>query len=248
MSQGQYGSGGIPEGGPGAASDDGYTPEERRQIDASRRKLLRSMGLSLVLPLVLYYGLRHFGFSPLSALLIGCVPPVVKTLWTVVKERKVDALALFTLCLFLVGGLTSLITGSPRWILAKSGALTGVMGVGLLFTTHRVPAIFQGLKGLQPSADAAAKWQYLWDTYAPFKHIMRAANVIWGVGLILDGVVRGYLAYTLPIDQVPTASMVLVVASIVLIQLVSKRYGRLYMRRHGLRLRGSTIERIPAGA
>ncbi|MEU9117246.1 VC0807 family protein [Streptomyces sp. NPDC048483] len=221
-----------------------FTAEEKRQIAASRRKLLTSLFISLVLPLGLYYGLRDAGVSPLWALLLGCVPPLLQSLYAIAKQGKPDAVALFTLSLLIIGGLTSLITGSPRWILAKSGVLTMVIGVALLITTHKRPAIFQGVISLQPSADATARWEALWRDYAEIRHIMRVTNVIWGVGFILDGIVRFILAYRLDVDAVPTATTVMFVVSIALFQIVSKRYGRLYMRRRGLRLRGTTVERI----
>ncbi|MFE6689188.1 VC0807 family protein [Streptomyces sp. NPDC057743] len=248
MSQGQqphYGA--APYQEPYGSASQGnarFTEEEKKQIAAARRGLLKSLFISLILPLGLYYGLREYGVSPLNALLIGCVPPFLKALYTIIKERKADPVSLFTLSLLIIGGLTSLITGSPRWILAKSGVLTVVLGIALLLTTHKRPAIFQGLISLQTSAESTAKWEALWQDYAEIRHIMRVTNVIWGVGFFLDGIIRMFLAYRLDIDAVPTVTTVMFVVSIVLFQLVSKRYGRLYMRRRGLRLNGTTVERL----
>ncbi|MFJ5679793.1 VC0807 family protein [Streptomyces sp. NPDC093097] len=234
---GQEPSGSTPQG------DARFTEEERQRIAAARRGLLTSLFFGLALPLGLYYGLRAYGLSPLNSLLLGCVPPFLTSLVTLVKERRPEPVALFTLSLLLIGGLTSLITGSPRWLLAKSGVLTMVLGIALLVTTHKRPAIFQGLISLQTSADSTARWEALWQDHAEIRHLMRVTNVIWGAGFLLDGLLRMVLAYRLDIDAVPTATTVMFVVSIVLFQLVSKRYGRLYLRRRGLRLNHTTLER-----
>jgi hypothetical protein len=205
-------------------------------VRASRRKFFTSVAVGLLFPIALYYGLRHFGVSPVRALLIGCVPPFLEALYRIWKQGRPDAIALFTLSLLIVGGGFSLITGSPQWILAKAGVFTGVIGLWVLLTTPRRPAIFQGIMHMQPNAEGTAKWEHNWATYPQIRHVMRATNAIWGAGLVAEAIVRVVLAYTLPVDDVPAVTLVQFIVVILLIHFGTRRYGRWYMNRAGQRL------------
>ena len=203
---------------------------------ASRRKFFTSISVGLLLPIALYYGLRQLGVSPVWALLIGGVPALLEALYRIWRRGRPDGIALFTLSLLLVGGGLSLITGSPQWILAKAGVFTGIIGVWVLLTTPRRPAIFQGIMHMQPNARGTAKWEHNWATYPQVRHVMRAINAIWGAGLVVEAAVRVVLAYTLPVDDVPAVTLVQFIVAVLLIHFGTRRYGRWYLGRHGLRL------------
>lgn len=214
----------------------GTTDEDKQHAAAARRKFFLSVLVGFGAPLGLYYGLRALGLSPLLSLLIGVVPAVLSVLYKLMKEGKPDAIGLFTIAMLAIGTALTLITGDPRFIFAKSGVVTGVIGLFVLVTTPRRPAVFQGIMNLQPSADGVAKWEANWANSPEIRQTMRGVNVIWGLGLLLDGVVRIVFAYTLPIDSVPGLTLIQFIVAIVLIQIVSRRYGRWNLARKGLRL------------
>ncbi|WP_072480226.1 VC0807 family protein [Amycolatopsis australiensis] len=212
------------------------TEEEKLHAAAARRKFLISVITGLGAPLALYYGLRALEFSPLVALVISVVPAIISVLYKLMKEGKPDAIAMFTIAMLVIGTVLTLVTGDPRFIFAKSGVVTGVIGLFVLATTPRRPAIFQGIMNLQPSAAGVAKWEANWANSPEIRQTMRGVNVIWGLGLLLDGIVRITFAYMLPIDSVPGLTLIQFIVAIVLIQIVSRRYGRWNLARKGLRL------------
>jgi hypothetical protein len=63
-------------------------------------------------------------------------------------------------------------------------------------TTHR-----SGIRTL-----AFESWDTLWDRAANFRRGWRVSSVIWGVGLLVDAMLRVVFAYALPVDLVPALS------------------------------------------
>ncbi len=168
--------------------------------------IVTNLVVDLVAPIALYYGLRAAGVDQLLALLAGGAAPLVHVIWQVVRTRKVGGLALFTLTILLLSVAASFLTGSERFLLAKDGWLTAVAGLWLLGTlrTNR-PFIYEAAR---PIADAKAKtpedtWTHRFATSESFRHGMRVVTAAWGIALVLDAVVRGVMAYTLPVDLVP---------------------------------------------
>ena len=100
----------------------------------------------------------------------------------------------------------SVITRSPRFLLAKDGLLTAVWGLWFLATIRfRRPTAFvlarPFLEGRR--AFSAGSWDDLWSSEPQFRLIWRVASVLWGVGLLTDAVLRVVMSYTLPIPVVP---------------------------------------------
>ncbi|WP_148307971.1 VC0807 family protein [Actinoplanes friuliensis] len=187
-----------------------------------------------VLPVGLYYLLRTLGVGPLLALLAGGVPTLVRIVLTGVRERAIDRISVFTLSLLVAGALASLLTGSPRWLLAKGGVFTGIIGVWLLWSLRGRTIAFEGILGFQRTAAAVEAWEANWRDSPEFRHVMRAVTVIWGAGFLVEAVVRIVLAYTLPVDVVPVVTSVQFLVLIVLMLWIGPRYGRGYMSRRGL--------------
>jgi hypothetical protein len=52
----------------------------------------------------------------------------------------------------------------------------------------------------------------------------RIASVLWGVGTLLDAVLRWIMAYTLPIDVVPALTQVLLIGTAVVLFVVTNVY------------------------
>ena len=71
---------------------------------------------------------------------------------------------------------------------------------------------------------SAGSWDDLWSTDPAFRHIWRVATVMWGVGLMIDAVLRVLMSYTLPIPVVPGLGGALWPVTFVLLQIVSNVY------------------------
>ncbi|HTI22402.1 MAG TPA: VC0807 family protein [Kutzneria sp.] len=167
-----------------------------------RRAVLVNLAVNLVAPLGLFYGLRAAGVDQWLALMIGAIPPTVHAVYGVVVRRKIDALALFTLSILGLSVATSFVTGSPRFLLAKDGWMTAVAGVWILATLWRTPFLQQFLMSMT-TGETHERFTLSWRDSPTYRHVLRMATVMWGVGLLGDSVVRVVLAYALPVDQVP---------------------------------------------
>ncbi|MFG1641037.1 VC0807 family protein [Amycolatopsis sp. NPDC049252] len=207
--------------------------------------IVTNLVVDLVAPIALYYGLRAAGVDQLLALLAGGAAPLVHVIWQVARTRKVGGLALFTLTILVLSVAASFLTGSERFLLAKDGWLTAVAGLWLLATlrTNR-PFIYEAAR---PIADAKAKapedtWTHRFATSESFRHGMRVVTAAWGIALVLDAVVRGVMAYTLPVDLVPGLGGAQYAVLFVGLQI----FGQVYGQRTGLI--GDKKKSGPAGA
>jgi hypothetical protein len=106
--------------------------------------VLARLAFSIGGPAALFYLLRAEGVSELAALAAGAVLPALGALFTLVVRHRVDNVSLLMLATMGLALLTSVLTGSPRFLLAKDGLLTGAWESG----SCSAP----GASGLPPSS------------------------------------------------------------------------------------------------
>ncbi|UMP05448.1 VC0807 family protein [Amycolatopsis sp. EV170708-02-1] len=192
--------------------------------------------LEVVVPVAGYYVLRGFGVSPLFALALCALPTVLFVLYRAIRRRKIDTLAIFVLTIFAISVGVSFVTGSPRFMVAKAGWVTGAIGAGflvsLLFARPLAFGMARSMVAKSRFADSlrAGEWDELWPRHAWFRRAWRVATVLWGVALIADAAGRVLLAYTLPVDSVPALGTALYGVTFVAVQVLQ----HLYFRRVGL--------------
>ncbi|NQE91412.1 VC0807 family protein [Nocardia terpenica] len=121
-----------------------------------RRAVLANILINVVAPVALYYGLRAAGFDQWLALFLGIVPPAVRAIWSVVTLRRVDMLGVLTLSILALVVGVSFLTGSPRFMLAKDGGITAIVGLGFCATLLRTPAYFQLSRAMTRGGDPRA--------------------------------------------------------------------------------------------
>jgi intracellular septation protein A len=170
------------------------------------RSFVATVLFDLAVPLALYYILRAFGVSEVMSLIISAVVPGISVAYQLVTQRRLDGFAILVGTMLLLSIGVSFITGSPRFLLAKDGWLTAVGGIWILVTLFvgkpfiylAVRPLFEGRMG--PPDES---WDDIWNRLGLFRRVWRVLTVIWGVGLLIDAVIRVVMAYTLPIDLVP---------------------------------------------
>jgi hypothetical protein len=201
-----------------------------------RRVLARQLILELILPLGSYYGLRAAGVSAWLALTIGSLLAAPWIIHGMIRNRRLDVMAAFTLSMLLLGALMSVVTGDPRLLLVRDswiGALLGIWILGTLPT--RRPFIMASSRAIvvaKVGEAGANAWEARWDQDAGFRHHIRVLTAIWGVVFLGDAIVRVILAYSLPLDAVPGVSTTqwLVVLACLLV------FHTRYVSRNGLRV------------
>lgn len=215
------------------------------QMDAKAwiRALLPTV-VDLALPSLVFYGLRAVGVGQWWALILGGLVVGIRVVWGIVRERKLNGIALFSLSMLVLGNVISLLTGDPRLLLARESWITSIVGLWMLASLFaRRPVLFTGAKLLMPSQEARDDWENSWR-HPEFRHVMRASTVIWAVLLMADTIVRIVMAYTLPIDIVPALTTAQLLVLILVMHLGIRVYGRIYAGRRKFKMEGTKFVRV----
>jgi len=202
-------------------------PDKEPAPAPRRGRAMITLLFDMAAPIAMFYILTAAGLSSFSSLLLSAVLPGLSTVYQVIRSRHLDALAVFMMSITVITALASLVSGSPRFLLAKDGFITGISGVWLLATTRaNPPVVFMFARPLLEGriGPNGESWTLLWDRLPGFRRIWRVASVIWGVATILDAVVRFVMAYTLPVKAVPALSGAQYIVLFVLLQVVTNVY------------------------
>ncbi|AKJ11636.1 membrane protein [Streptomyces incarnatus] len=179
----------------------------------------RPLLLDVAVPLGSYYLFKDaFGMSTFAALAWSSVVPAVRTGWGLVKERAANGLALLILVVSVVSLVLSFVSGDPRLMLAKDGAVSSTVGIGILVSVWLgKPMMTAGMKPFLVKKDMAkeAAWQRLLSgrsvRSAAFRRKERVFSSVWGGALLLECVSRILGAYTLPVDTMVWLSTVFLI-------------------------------------
>ncbi|ATL29546.1 VC0807 family protein [Streptomyces formicae] len=200
---------------------------EGAEARKARIESLKPLVLDAIVPTASYYLLsKGFGMGTMAALAWSSVVPGVRTVWGLVKERRVNGLAALILTANVVGLLLSLVAGDPRLMLAKDSGITGTIGLAVLASVFAGrPLMTAGLKPWVTKGNAAriASWERLSARRGRFARLERTFSVVWGVGLFGEAVARILGAYTLPVDTMVAMGGVIAAVTITLTIVVSGR-------------------------
>lgn len=193
--------------------------DERSGPDAGLRRLVRANVLTVVfevvVPMVLFYGLRAAGVGQWWALMAGVLVAAPYVVWTIVRNRRVDLVALVTLSVLVLSVVLGLLSDDPRTLAVREGwtaALGGLFGAWMLVTVvvGRPAQLTLGrtIAEIKRGAEGAAAWAARWDTDARFRRGLRVNTAVWGAVLLANAVVHIVLVYTLPIDLISLVTTV----------------------------------------
>ncbi|MFC4949162.1 VC0807 family protein [Pseudonocardia sp. GCM10023141] len=181
--------------------------------DAGLRRVIRANVLAVVfevvVPMVLFYGLRLAGVSQWWALMAGVVVAAPYVVWTIVRNRRVDIVALVTLSVLVLSVVLGLLSDDPRTLVIREGwtaALGGLFGAWMLVTVFvgRPAQLTLGrtIAEIKRGAEGAEAWAARWDTDARFRRGLRIGTAAFGVVLLAGAVLHIVLVYVLPIDLI----------------------------------------------
>ncbi|MFG2479724.1 VC0807 family protein [Streptomyces fagopyri] len=192
---------------------------------AATRQHFLPLIVDVAVPIGSYYLLKNgFGTSTMAALGWSSVVPAVRTLWSVVRERKVNALAALILFVNVAGLLLSLVAGDPRLMLAKDSGVSSVIGIGILVSVMAGrPMMTTAMKPFVTKGDRArtAAWEQLLSGSERFRKFERTFSLVWGVALLGECAVRIVGAYTLPVDTMVWLGTVVTIGTMALTMVVS---------------------------
>ncbi|MEU1352010.1 VC0807 family protein [Streptomyces sp. NPDC005775] len=202
-----------------------------------RKALLDSLMPLLVdvaVPLASYYLLKAAGMGTFGALAWSSVVPGVRTVWGVVRDRRLNGLAALMVTVNVVGLLLSLVAGDPRLMLLKDSGVSSTIGLVILVTALRGrPMMTAGLRPWLTRGEAAksAAWQRLSTESEAFRRAETRFSAVWGTALLGECAVRAVGAYTVPVETMVWAGTVVLVAAMVLAFVVSGRVAVVPMER-----------------
>lgn len=189
--------------------------------------LLRTLGvlaLDVAVPIAGYYLLVWLGFGVVTSLAVSSALAGVRVLWSLARERRTDAVALFVLVVTVVSIPVSFVVGSPQVMLAKEELGIPPMGLYLLIVGLRgVPgmvSLFRPWLARTVAADAAFG-RLLAVPGGPLTRALCGAQIVYGVVFLATSATRLALIFTLPVATAVWAAGVALPAGIVLATLAS---------------------------
>lgn len=171
-----------------------------------QRHMIASIAWTLFLDAGLAVGAyliaRALGAGLFAALLIGAVVATLRAVYVIIRRREVDAFAIFMIVTFGIGLLLTLVTGSPRFLLAKDGISNLVSGAVFAVTLFvGKPMMFYLSERFgAPAAAERERWHQLWDSEPGFRSFFRMLTVVWTVAFLVEATLKIILAMTLPVD------------------------------------------------
>lgn len=191
--------------------------------------------LNIVLPIVTYDVLVDRGAGEVPALLLGGVWPAIELGINLLRTRKIDEFSMLVLIFLGVGVLSALAFNSPRLVLIKEGATTGLFGLVLLgsllapkplmfyfgrrFATNGIPARIEWWDGL---------WQY-----EGFRRGQRGLTAVWGLALAGSAGICVALTFALSVSTMVVVMAVVPYVVFALLIAGTTIYGRRAQRRPG---------------
>jgi hypothetical protein len=232
------------------------TPEHLAAADAENRRwsrnmsgsFIRDMAVSGVLPWVAVFVLQHYGIPIVRALVIATLVPIVTGVFTLLKQHRVDALGAVNIGFLLASIGVSFLTGDVHVLLLKGAAITGAFSLiclGSLFAPK--PLMFYLGRQFSTNDDPAliADWNANWGR-PQFRKIIRLMTAVWGVGYLIEVVMRVIAAYTLPPLTVVGVSPIITYGMLALLMAWTIAYGKAMRRKYAAY--GSAISAAGTGS
>lgn len=181
-------------------------PDSETSPSMARRRangwsLATTVVVNVVAPYVIYVLLEDHT-SHFSALLYSSIPPLLQSVASVIRRRRIDTMAALVLSGIALSLLLIALGGSARLLLVRESLLTGVFGIVFLASLLLPrPLIFylarqNDLVGTGGHDFFERRWQN-----ASFRRAMRLITVLWGAGLLVEAAVRTVMAETMSIAR-----------------------------------------------
>jgi uncharacterized membrane protein (UPF0136 family) len=182
-------SGGAHRAQPTTAAD------QRKQM--LRAALNPTVIFGIVAPFAVYELLSGHT-SVVTALAVGAVFPAAATLWTLIRTRRPDPIALMTLAGIVIGLTGALLFDSPLFLLLKESVVTGAFGLVFLGSLLAArPITFSLARTMMASTpEKQAAFEASWDDPA-IRAGHRRITLMWGVALVGEAALRAALAFVL---------------------------------------------------
>src|SRR2546423_2394523 len=164
------------------------------------RHVVPSLLVNGVVPFVVYT-LLHPHMTQLHALMMTALVPLADGIVGLVRQRHINAFGALVFLSLVLSSLLVLVGGSPRLILVRESAFSGVFGVIMLLSLFwPQPLVYYLARHfVAPGASARCHTFPRTATSPRFRSLLRLLTVIWGLVTVLDAGLNTYLAFHLPV-------------------------------------------------
>lgn len=197
----------------------------------NKKSVILSIVINGLLPLVVYKILMNY-FPSLTALIIATIIPCIGNIYEIVKDKRIDVYAMFILFGFVLGIIAVLLGGGEQFLLLRESFITSITGVVFLISLlFKKPLIYYFAQRFSGSNDAnkadKSTWEKRWEI-PYFRFGIRLMTFVWGVGLILEAVIKVILVYTLTVSEFLLVSSFVSYGIIALLIIWQVRYGKIF--------------------
>ncbi len=141
---------------------------------------LRNLIPTVVAPFLAYFALHLLGVADVPALCVAAVFPLVATIVTAVRNRRLDPIGALSIAVTVVGIVTAMLVHDPRLVL-EANALPGLLvGVAVL--------------------GSAAIGRPLLAVFVRHAKVAASATMIWGAALTVAGLGHAALGWWAPTE------------------------------------------------
>jgi hypothetical protein len=192
--------------------------------------MLRDIAIDAGVPTGCYWlSMAFISHSEVVALILASVFPLLKTLYELLKKRRLDPISMAILLGLIVGLGALFIGGSPKLILLRESVFTGSFGlaclISLLFRSGRPLMFFFARYSAAGSDPALCAWyDRLWEN-AGFRRMQRIVTLVWGLVLVGEFTLRVALIYTVSPATVLAVSPVVMGVVSLLTVIWTMKYG-----------------------
>ncbi|WP_343034556.1 VC0807 family protein [Streptomyces sp. 769] len=185
-----------------------------------------ALALDVAVPLAVFYGSRAAGIGQWLALVLAGVAPLASILMTWARQRRADPTAMFVIAAMALSVLVAMVTGDPRVLLARESWITAALGLWILGSLAMARPFLLDVAIKVTPTGTAQRLDRLWHSTPTVRRWMQVASVAWGIAFLLDAIARVVMAYTLPIDSVPSLGAVVLVVLLGMAQTFVTVHGR----------------------
>ena len=196
------------------------------KLTTAHARLAIELTVNLVLPW-LTYRLAAAHTTEFAATAWSAAPPTVWSVIELIRHRKIDALSILVLSGIALSLAALLFGGSPRMLLVRENLFT--IPIGLLFLVSlgmKKPLIYYAARATMArnNDDRQAGFEAGWQRPV-ILHGLRVMSLVWGVGLIAQGLLLGWMAWTWKVETYLILSPIIGYGMLGALGLWSWRYG-----------------------
>ena len=175
-----------------------------------RKGLLFELAFNFFFPWLAYrLALPYWG--ELGALYASAVPPVVWSMVEFARHRRVDALSVLVLLGIVLSVGVMFLGGSPRLLLVRESLISGAIGAAfvvsllwprpLIYFLLRATVVRQTANEVPGGENGEARFERVWREQAGLRRAVRMMTLVWGVGLVIENLLRCWMAWHWSIDR-----------------------------------------------